>query len=767
PIAYQNDGQYILLESKPIEGKRIRFSAIKHTKHSYSVRRLYDESFRSTTENHLFWDNQDQLWIGGEMITKYDLNVNYNFERPFKTYVRKVTVGQDSIIFGGHQSARIKPVLDYSNGGLRFEFASPSLLDPQANRYQYRLRGFDETWSDWTVETKKDYTNLPAGNYQFLARAQNAYGKVSSAGTFTFEILAPWYNSTWAHVCYLLLAALFVFGIVHLRSAQLKRDKRKLEALVDEKISEIKRQAEKLKELDKVKSRFFANISHEFRTPLTLILGPLVDRLNKKLIPADRQEFEVMRRNAQRLQRLINQLLDLSKIESRSLKLQVSKGDIHFFLRAILSSFSSYAKQRNIQYEMLIPEQELQGYFDDDKLEKIIYNLVSNAFKFTADGGEITVSSQWRSDLLKIEVTDNGCGIPAHKLNAVFNRFYQTDDSPTRTHEGTGIGLALTKELVSLHKGTVTVKSTPGQGSTFTITLPLKASAYKDQKISKEAIPRHSLHVSRQIHNEIETPPIDRITEATDAPIVLVVEDHAELRHYIKSHLSNYRVLEAANGSEGLTVAIKQVPDLVISDVMMPKMNGVDLLHSLKTNEKTSHIPVILLTAKADLPSKLEGFETGADDYLTKPFDAKELLARCQNIIEQRKLLRNKFSSTLVLKPKDIAITPTDEVFLNKVMETVEKHLEDSSFSVEVFQQEVGMSRMQLHRKLKALTDYSTTEFIRVQRLKRAAQLLADTDATISDICYRVGFNSLSYFTKCFKEQYGKTPSDFAFSNQT
>ena len=766
PRAYQNDGQYILLESEPVDGKRIRFSAVMDDRGTYLVQRLYDERFRSTTENHMFWDSKDQLWIGGETITKYSFNTNFNFESSFNTHIRKVTVGQDSIIFGGHEPAAQRPIFNFLNAGLRFEFAATSLMAPKDTKYRYRLQGFDETWSDWTLETKKDYTNLPAGNYQFHAQAQNIYGQVSSTGSFNFEILAPWYGTTWAYIAYAILAALCVFCIVQWRSAQLKRDKRKLEKLVDEKIFEIKAQAEKLKEMDKVKSRFFANISHEFRTPLTLILGPLKDRINQKPTTDDGQETRVMYRNAQRLQRLINQLLDLSKIESHSLKLQVSHSNIHFFLRAILSSFSSHAQQRDIQYETLVPEQELIGYFDQDKLEKIIYNLVSNAFKFTPDGGEITVSTQWKSGIVRIEIMDNGCGIPADQIPYIFDRFYQTDDSQTRKHEGTGIGLALTKELVSLHKGAIKVKSDPKRGTTFTVTIPLEASAYQDQEILASPASATGPNQIQAETNIGSSESSNTMPEGTDARIVLVVEDNRDLRGYIKKHLPNYRVLEAPDGSKGLKIAIKYVPDLIISDVMMPKMDGIALLQALKTNEKTSHIPVILLTAKADLPSKLEGFETGADEYLTKPFDALELQTRCENLIEQRKLLRNKFSSTVILKPKDIAITSTDEIFLRKVMETIEKYLDDSSFSVETFQREVGMSRMQLHRKLKALTDFSATEFIRVQRLKRAAQLLTDSDAAISDICYRVGFNSLSYFTKCFKEQYGVTPSDYAFERQ-
>lgn len=772
PIAIQEGGQHVLIESLSEQGNVYRYSASRHSSDgSYHVLRVYDEPVRSFLEKAVLWDRGQKLWLGAEHTLRYDLDKPLTGDSKFQTHVRKVTAGQDSLLFGGELTYSLKPVLDYKVNGLRFEFAAQS-WGSNPNSYQYQLVGFDKDWSEWTEETRKDYTNLPEGSYQFMARAQDIYGNVSSVGAFEFQILPPWYRSWWAYLLYIGVFIGILYAIIRFRARQLKVENLALERAVHERTEEVrkqakqlKKQATKLKELDRVKSRFFANISHEFRTPLTLILGPLRDRLQQPLHQADLNDFKLMQRNAQRLQRLINQLLDLSKIESNNLKLNVERRDVFLFLKAIVGSFSSYAHQRNITFEVLVPAEPLLGYIDRDSLEKVLYNLISNAFKFTKDGGKISIIARHQAGILTIKVSDTGCGIAPEKLTYIFDRFYQADDSMTREQQGTGIGLALTKELVALHRGSIEVQSEADQGTVFTIKLPTEASNYHESEIFNN----NNGFDKKIVAPIVETPVSPACTNqpaVPEAPIVLIVEDHRELRHYMKNHLSQYRVIEAADGVKGLKIATNQIPDLIISDVMMPNMDGIDMLNKLKRDERTSHIPVILLTAKADLPSKIEGLETGADDYLTKPFYAEELQVRCQNLIEQRKNLRARFSNTLLLQPKDIAVTSADEAFLTRVMEVVDRYIDDSSFSVETFLREMGMSRMQLHRKLKALTDYSTTEFIRIQRLKRAAQLLRDSDLSISEVCYSVGFNGLSYFTKCFKEQYGTTPSEYDVQHQ-
>jgi signal transduction histidine kinase/DNA-binding response OmpR family regulator len=596
--------------------------------------------------------------------------------------------------------------------------------------------------------------------------------------------------------------------------------------------------------IDEMKSRFFANISHEFRTPLTLILGPIrkwrerfaneqqqrhpersrrvsgetvtgfdfaqpdVDEMHKDLTMAER--------NAQRLLRLINQLLDLSKLEGGAMKLQTSRGNIVPFVKGLTSSFESSADMRRVAVSIHADRDEIEVYFDKDKLEKILTNLLSNAFKFTPEGGEVTVAVYRHSDsalageesdssairqiasvaalprndgagFVTIAIADTGIGIPAEELPRVFDRFYQVDSSQTREHEGSGIGLALTKELVELHHGSISVKSEVGKRTEFTVTLPLGREHLKDDEIVEEPplgvilSPAQAVDRVRdarlpvmnkgggqeesETKNQMLHPTFSRDQRDHDSvgqkSIVLVVEDNADVRAYMREHLvSGYDVQEAHDGEEGIDKAKEIIPDLIISDVMMPKKDGYELCQTLKSDEKTSHIPIILLTAKAGTENKIEGLETGADDYLTKPFDAKELLVRAKNLIDLRRKLRERFSVGQVLKPGDIAVTSIDDAFLKKAMSLVERRMGDEEFGVEQLRDELGMSRTQLHRKLTALTNQSAGDFIRYMRLQRAKDLLTKNGGTVSEIAYQVGFSSVAYFTKCFREQFGTVPSE-------
>jgi len=741
------------------EEKKQRTVSILQDDGSYQLKVINDHRVEGVVRKVLYPEEDSIVWYAGaDGVVRHDQSIKNKMPVAFKTYVRKVFLGRDSLIFGGNQEGYAAPVFAFSNNSMRFEFAAPSFTRGSENLYQYKLEGFDQDWSDWSSETRTDYTNLPEGKYTFKARSKNIYRQISEAGGFSFEILPPWYRSWWAYAIYLLLATLFIYAIVHWRSRQLKKEKQKLEQLIEEKTSEIQQQAEQLKELDQVKSQFFANISHEFRTPLTLVLGPLENRLPQKEQPK-LHELQIMHRNAKRLERLINQLLDLSRIESGKLQLQPQNGDIIAFLKALSSSFSSHAEQRDIEFQLNFPKEGLDCSFDPDKVEKIAYNLLSNAFKFTPDGGLVEVKVKKTEKEIFFEVKDSGQGIPADELPHIFDRFYRSSDARKKEQEGTGIGLALTKELVKLHRGQIHADSQIGRGSTFTVALPVVPAKSTEGK-SIPAIPSQTGAIVEGKRGVVNPLPV--VAEQEDRPILLVVEDNEDLRAYMANILSpQFRILEAGDGRQGFDLAKSKVPDLIISDLMMPEMDGIELCSQLKTDETTSHIPVILLTARANRESKLEGLSTGADDYLIKPFNAEELKVRVKNLIDQRKLLQQRFSKTVVLKPRDIAINSMDEVFLEKVMAIIEKNMDNADFSVEDFQKAIGMSRMQLHRKLKALTNHSTTEFIRIQRLKRAASLLEQNGGNVSEVCYQVGFNSLSYFTKMFKEQFGVTPSKY------
>jgi signal transduction histidine kinase/DNA-binding response OmpR family regulator len=548
----------------------------------------------------------------------------------------------------------------------------------------------------------------------------------------------------------------------------------------------IEERTTELRQAQAAKDRIFTNISHEFRTPLTLIQGPVEKMLTEEPRKDVKEQYRMVLRNTRRLLTLVNQLLDLSKLDAGELKLHVREMDIVDLVRGIASSFDSLAVQKGIRFKVLTPDESIVRWFDPDCVVKIVTNLLTNAIKFTNEKdsvvlqisithpssqpevshlAELTEDKSQISDYIFITVTDTGIGMTANELDRIFDRFYQLDRGRRREYEGTGIGLTLTKELVELHKGEITVSSEPAKGSTFTVMLPLYKEGFK---------PDESVHTEESIINpkkptvEIEEPQIHDTKELTEhddgnLPLLLIVEDNADMRKYMRSCLDHkYRIIEAVNGEDGIEKAIEMIPDMVISDVMMPMMDGFELCNELKTDELTSHIPVILLTAKASVESKLVGLETGADDYITKPFDARELMVRVRNLIEQRKKLRKCFGQDMSFIPKDIVITSTDERFLNRSLEVVKAHISDTKFTADMFAKEMFFSRMQLHRKIKSLTGCSPGKFIRMFRLKMASQLLQNHAGTIAEIANQVGYDEPSHFTEAFRKQFGVPPSEYA-----
>ncbi|RMD58052.1 response regulator [Candidatus Parcubacteria bacterium] len=731
------------------------------------------------TPHGLIWsffrDADGTIWFGGDDVLFRYAPPARRISRPdFAALIRRVTtVKSDSTIFGGAALSKglIAPALAYRDNALRFECAAPSYDAPTANQFQYFLEGFDEGWSRWSTEAKKDYTNLPESEYVFRVRARNVYGHVSSEAAYTFTILPPWYRAWWAYGLYVLLVGGILYGF---RAYELSRIRLK------EQLKMKRFEAEKLKELDQMKSRFFANISHEFRTPLTLILGPVEQMISGDLDGTTRDKLHFVKKSARRLLRLINQLLDFSQLEVGKMSLRAAPGDIVECVKGITMSFASLAERNQIALRFFAKEQPIEVYFDRDKMEKVVINLLANALKFTPAGGEVLVTverlslkphspAEFKGGVIQITVSDTGIGIAADQLPRIFDRFYQADHTLRHEYEGTGLGLALAKEFVELHGGRISVESKEGKGTTFTVRLPLGKEHLKPEEILASAV------VIRPVDADSELPDFEKeedveltaesvvpATEMDNDHLILLVDDHADFRAHLRESLQEFgKVIEARNGAEGLACALETIPDLVISDVMMPKMTGFELCAALKTDERTSHIPVILLTARADQQDKVEGLETGADDYLSKPFDAKELLARVKNLITLRQKLRERFAKQVVLKPCEIAITPYDETFLNRALAIMEEHMSDEAFRAEDFQRAIGLSRTQLHRKLKALTNQSATEFMRSIRLQRAADLLKQNAGTVTEIAYMVGFSSQPYFSKCFQDYFGVSPKEF------
>jgi signal transduction histidine kinase/ligand-binding sensor domain-containing protein/DNA-binding response OmpR family regulator len=721
----------------------------------------------------------------------------------FELLHKPVTVGYDSIweriILAKTISETEIIVLNHDDNIISFEFAALDFHNPSKNGYRYILEGFDNEWN-YTDANRRfvTYTNLDPGKYIFRVKGSNNDGKWNEAGTsITLIINHPWWATWWSYTLYIIIFVSFLYG---LRKYDLNRLNWKNLVKLDElKLKE-------KEETERIKSHFFANISHEFRTPLTLILG-LVQKWKEKtgLTETEKpaahridgkngfsheemhKDLNIVERNAHQLLRLVNQLLDLSKLEAGKLKLQVSKGNIVSFVRGIVMSFESLAEKKDINIKLDAKENNIELYFDRDKIAKVLTNLLSNAFKFTGERGEITICinppdlETAQKKFVRIIVKDTGIGISDEELPKLFDRFYQVDSSQTREYEGTGLGLALTKEIIELHHGKISVKSRLGEGSDFIVDLPVGKEHLKEYQIFdgdqfeniikrstgegikdlNEFILKDSLSyidISEEAGPKIkERSPDDKEIDKT---IILVVEDNADVREYIRDSIcDSYEVEEAVNGEQGLRKAEHIIPDLIISDIMMPKMDGYELTRRIRGDEKTSHIPIILLTAKSEQESKLEGLETGADDYLTKPFDIKELKIRIKNLIAVRRNLQNKFKGgKIVVKKDEKKLSFLDEKFLAKALEVVEKHLPEEEFSIEEFSSEVGMSRTQLHRKLKALTGKSASLYLRSVRLTKAKSMIEEKRGNISEIAYSVGFSSPQYFTRCFKEEYGHTP---------
>ena len=650
--------------------------------------------------------------------------------------------------------------LSYRQNDFSFEFAALNYLNPQNNLYKFRLEPYEHNW----IETNADnrvarYTNISPGRYTFRVIGSNNNGLWNETGaSLNIVVTPPWWLTWWAFILY----GVTVIGIfLYWRSYETRRVK-------------LKHRAEHLDELDRLKSRFFTNVSHEFRTPLTLILGPLSKLLDKNKLSDDKPILQGIQRNAHHLLRLVNQLLNLSKLEAGKLKLTAVKGDMVVYLKVLTDAFISLAEDKNIRFLVELPEEKIETYFDKDKLAEIINNLLSNAFKFTPVDGAICVNMKgvpYRAKGgIQIQIRDTGEGIPKEQVSRIFDRFHQVE--PSHKREGTGIGLALTKELVELHYGSISVESTLGEGSRFTVVLPLGKDHLKEEEMPRErSEPKEITASPGQWMNSMEhaTPESETVPNKYNKskPVVLIAEDHQEMRRFIGESIGdNYSIKEAENGLVALEMSRELVPDLIISDVMMPEMDGYRLCQKIKTDELTSHIPVILLTAKSDHKSKLAGLDIGADDYLTKPFHGDELRLIVRNRIEERNRLRERFSREITIQPNAIAVTPLDERFLNKVMTIIEDHMDDESFSIESLSQKAGYSHMQFYRKIKALANQTPSQFLRTIRLKRAAELLGNKSDQVTQIAYSVGFSSATYFSKCFKDHFGMTPGQFMESEQ-
>lgn len=664
----------------------------------------------------------------------------------FRLFNEEVSIGHDSPLRESISGARMVH-LTYDQNSFSFEFASLDYTAPAKNQYAYKFEDIDKDWVQSSTRRFVSYANCPPGTYVFHVKASNNDRIWNEQGASVLVIITPpWWSTTWAYIGYVL-----VLGTVLLSGFRYEGNRQRLKH--EARLRSV--EAEKLKEINQLKSRFFANLSHEFRTPLSLILGPTEQLESTEREISRKEQLGLIRRNAERLLRMVNQLLQFARIESGTIKLHVSLQPIPPLLWRIVSSFSTAAVKKGIALNVEIEPDAFQGFVDAEKVEHIVENLLSNAMKYTNSGGTIGLHARRIGTNLTIVVADSGVGIEQEHLAHVFDRFYRVDAS--HQTEGTGIGLSLTKELVELHHGSIRLTSDKGRGTTVAVTLPL--SAYAESEIGQ---PPDVAKVHRAEKEANAQPPVYlHPADHQEKLLVLVVEDNEDARAYLRTRLEpEFEVMEAGTGLLAVQRAQERVPDIVVSDVMMPEMNGYELCRELKTDVRTSHIPVILLTALAEQTDRIVGLETGADDYLVKPIDAHELVVRVRNLIANRKKVQDRFRTVAPLKPGEVRVESLDDAFLRKAIEAVEQRVSDDRFDVEQFAKAVFLSRAQLHRKIKALTNLSATDFIRHLRLQRAKELLEKNAGTVGEIAYRVGFTNHSYFSQAFKEQFGTTPAE-------
>jgi signal transduction histidine kinase/DNA-binding response OmpR family regulator len=654
--------------------------------------------------------------------------------------------------------------LSHNENVFSIEFAACDFFNPDKIQYQYKLDGFDKDWLTSPNDARKaTYTNLDAGNYMFKVRAINI-NQPGNAGiiTLNIKVLPPYWKTPLAYLVYFVLffGILFIVrrrGILKIhREFLLKQEK----AEAERKIEQEREEARRMHELDLMKIKFFTNVSHEFRTPLSLIISPIDNLIKNNANQDQQQQLSLIKRNGKRLLNLVNQLLDFRKMEFNELKLNVTRGDIIQFISEATASFTDIAQQKNIKFSYESEIDTLTTKFDHDKMERVLFNLLSNAFKFTPSGGHISVVlnlvdtalSSRDMQLLEIKIIDTGIGIPKEKHDKIFDRFFQDNTPESLLNQGSGIGLSISWEFVKMHGGEIKVESETGYGSCFIIQLPVGIE-------SSEPVvePKQVDEPVQPIIKEVED-----VLEANRKPMVLLVEDNDDLRFYLKDNLKqHFHIIEGANGKEGWQKALALHPNLIVSDVSMPEMNGIELCKKLKADSRTAHIPIILLTALIEDADQLGGLENGANDYITKPFNFEILLSKIQNLLLLQKTIKKTYQKQTDIQAQQIEIVSEDEKFMKNVLSCIENNITNPNFSVEELSRQVSMSRVSLYKRLLTLTGKTPIDCIRTIRLKRAVQLLEKSKLSIAIVAYEVGFNNPTYFAKIFREEYGMLPSEY------
>jgi len=696
-------------------------------------------------------------------------NIKYNRTLPkvmftgFQLFNEDVKVGKEyagRVILKEALNETGEVALAYKQNVFTVLFASDNFVLPEKTQYFYKLEGFDEDWlASMSDMHRVTYTNLAPGTYTLRVKATNSDGYAGTEEAFLkIVILPPLWMTPWAYIVYALLIVGVVF--VSLYAIQ-RRERNKF------RIRQIEEDAKKKEELSQMKFRFFTNVSHELRTPLTLIISPMEGMMKEITDEKLHGKLQLMYRNAQRLLNLVNQLLDFRKNEMAGLHLTLSEGDIVAYVRSICTSFLMLSEKRHVHLTFFSAMESLDMSFDEDKVGKVVMNLLSNAFKFTPDGGRVDVALEMSKEVsgrLLIKVSDTGVGVKDEDKERIFERFYQVgQEEPGHQSAGSGIGLSLVRDFVTLHEGTVRVVDNAGSGSVFLVELPVKhvhISAPKPALLAEEVEGHQELLPGTEEEPLSDDLPEDEEDNETgkEKPLALIVDDNEDLVSFIKDSLSLYfRIRSASNGREAWQKIPELMPDIIVSDVMMPEMDGNELCRWVKTDKRTSGIPVILLTARQAVEDKVEGLTIGADDYVTKPFNVEILILRMRKLVDLSKAHRIK--TRIDPEPSEIAITSLDEKLIGNAIKYVEANIARSDLSVEELSRELGMSRTHLYKKLLQITGKTPIEFIRVIRLKRAAQMLRESQQNVSEIAYQLGFNNPKYFSRYFKDEFGVLPS--------
>jgi signal transduction histidine kinase/DNA-binding response OmpR family regulator/streptogramin lyase len=730
-----SDGQYWL--SGP-EGM-IRFSTLSNDFSSFLTLNQFSFPKSATTLGYCRSESGTIYLAGEQGVIAYDpKQIIANTTTP-RSVIQQVIVN-DSMAYSIAQNEPLR--LSYAENDITITYAGLHFGHSDRTTYQYQLEGLQSHWVEVGKERTARFSNLAPGQYTFRLKAANGDGVWEKEGTtLAIQVLPPWWRTWWA---YLLFVAIIAGITIWVYRFQLRR-----RLAIEE--------ANRLKDLDQLKSRMYTNITHEFRTPLTVIQG-MTEQARLFFQQSSAGDFDLairaIQRNARQLLKLINQMLDLSKLEAGRLSVQMIQDDAVAYLHYLAESFQSHAESKSVVLKITKHIDSLVMDFDPDKLMHIASNLLSNAIKFTPEGGQVTVeigSAAIKDQAhLSFVVKDSGIGISEKDMPYIFDRFFQVDDSSTRESEGTGIGLSLTKELVDLLDGNIEVDSIEGVGTAFTVHLPVRKEAEQAMATAIIDIP---------VWEEEDTS--SRTDTSDGLPSILIVEDNADVRHYIQLSLAGkYQTILASDGEEGIEKAKEHIPDLIISDVMMPKKDGFELCRTLKEFETTSHIPIVLLTARADEDSKIIGLEGGADAYLSKPFNQRELFVRLKKLIELRQRLQSFYSNASPVVENTSSAFPKEDAFIQKIQALLEERLEDEDFNVQHLTRDLGMSRSQVFKKLKALTGKSIVQYMREYRLQRARQLLQKTELSISEVAYQVGFRDPAYFSRAYSKAFGAAPSE-------